>query len=76
MAHPSFEETLRDPARMFAAPADVLAAPFTPKEKTRILEQWKFDAIELSRSVAEGMEGPNTGETLRQVQDALETLKG
>jgi len=69
------EKALRDPAAVFAAPDDVLDAPFSDQDKIRILEQWKADAIELSRSVSEGMEGPASGETLRQIWNALDTLK-
>ena len=75
MAAIDLDRALRDPAGVFAAPGDVLAAPFPEADKIRILEQWKVDAIELSRSAGEGMEGPVSGETLRQIQDALNRLK-
>lgn len=76
MARINFEKALRGPADVFASPSDVLAAPLSRAEKIKVLELWKSDAIELLRSAGEGMEGPNGGESLRQIQEALALLKG
>jgi hypothetical protein len=76
MTRIKLEDALRDPAAHFKAPGEVAdAAAISREDKIRILEQWRADMIELSRSLSEGMEGPACGETLRQIHLALERLK-
>jgi hypothetical protein len=67
-----------DPASVFRAPKDVLAAPgLSLEDKKAILTRWEADADALLRATEEGMppEGNrNPGEMLRAVHEALETL--
>ncbi len=67
-----------DPASVFSAPKDVLAAPgLSLEDKKAILIRWEADADALLRATEEGMapsDNRNPGELLRAVHQALETL--
>ena len=67
-----------DPASVFRAPKDVLAAPGLSREdKKAILIRWEADADALLRATEEGMPPANNrnGEMLRAVHEALERLE-
>jgi len=68
-----------DPASVFHAPKDVLAAPGLSREdKKAILIRWEADADALLRATEEGMppaDNRNLGEMLRAVHQALEALQ-
>ena len=68
-----------DPASVFHAPKDVLAAPgLSLKDKKAILIRWEADADALLRATEEGMppaDNRNPGEMLRAVHEALEALQ-
>jgi hypothetical protein len=68
-----------DPASVFSAPKDVLAAPeLSLDDKKAILIRWEADADALLRATEEGMppaDNRNPGEMLRAVHQALEALQ-
>ena len=68
-----------DPASVFRAPTDVLAAPgLSLEDKKAILIRWEADADALLRATEEGMppaDNRNPGEMLRAVHQALEALQ-
>jgi hypothetical protein len=68
-----------DPASVFHAPKDVLAAPgLSLEDKKAILIRWEADADALLRATEEGMppaDNRNPGEMLRAVHEALEALQ-
>ena len=68
-----------DPASVFRAPKDVLAAPgLSQEDKKAILIRWEADADALLRATEEGMppaDNRNPGELLRAVHQALEALQ-
>ncbi|HEY6656605.1 MAG TPA: hypothetical protein VI038_07225 [Methyloceanibacter sp.] len=68
-----------DPASVFHAPKDVLAAPgLSLEDKKAILIRWEADADALLRATEEGMppaDNRNPGEMLRAVHEALEALR-
>ena len=68
-----------DPASVFHAPKDVLAAPgLSLEDKKAILIRWEVDADALLRATEEGMppaDNRNPGEMLRAVHQALEALQ-
>ena len=68
-----------DPASVFRAPKDVLAAPgFSLEDKKAVLTRWQVDADALLRATEEGMppaDNRNPGELLRAVHEALESLE-
>ncbi len=67
-----------DPASVFRAPKDVLAAPeLSIEDKKAILTRWEVDADALLRATEEGMppeDNRNPGKMLRAVHEALESL--
>lgn len=66
-----------DPASVFRAPEDVLAAPLSDEDKKAILVRWEADAEALIRATEEGMppsENRSPAELLRAVHLALESL--
>jgi len=65
---------LRDPARVFRSPRDVLTFPdLGPDERRAILEQWEQDARGLSVAEEEGMEGGEES-LLSRVRQAIAEL--
>ena len=68
-----------DPASVFRAPKDVLAAPgLSLEDKKAILIRWEADADALLRATEEGMphaDNRNPGEMLLAVHEALEALQ-
>jgi hypothetical protein len=68
-----------DPASVFSAPKDVVAAPgLSLEDKKAILIRWEADADALLRATEEGMppaDNRNPGEMLRAVHQALEALE-
>lgn len=72
------EQAKLDPASVFHAPRDVLAAPLSPEDKKAILLRWEADAEAQIRATGEGMppsdNRTNPGELLSAVQAALEAL--
>lgn len=70
------DDMLRDPGEAFDSPAQVLdTSKLSREQKIEILQRWEDDARQLLRAQSEGMDGENKGaETLKQVQDALESL--
>jgi hypothetical protein len=68
-----------DPASVFHAPKDVLAASgLSLEDKKAILIRWEADADALLRATEEGMppaDNRNPGEMLRAVHEALEALQ-
>ena len=68
------DRILLDPARAFAAPADVLGdARFTTDQKIEILRRWEYDAVELGVATEEGMSN-HTADLLPQIVEALTEL--
>lgn len=73
-----FEQAKLDPASVFRAPEDVMAASLSDDDKKTILLRWEEDLEALMRATEEGMP-PSDGrrrpdEQLQAVQAALETL--
>ena len=67
-----------DPASVFAAPKDVLAADLSTSDKMAILERWEDDAEALMRATEEGMpagDNRNAAEMLGAIQKALHALQ-
>jgi len=68
-----------DPASVFHAPKDVLAASgLSIEDKKAILMRWEADAEALLRATEEGMptaDNRNPAELLRAVHLAIETLR-
>jgi len=67
-----------DPAAVFRAPQDVLAAPgLSAEDKKAILIRWEADAEAMLRATEEGMppaDNRSPAELLRAVHVALESL--
>jgi hypothetical protein len=66
-----------DPASVFSAPRDVVAAKdLTPEDKKSILIRWQEDADALLRATDEGMppEHRSPAELLRAVHEAMQQL--
>lgn len=54
----TLDEKLLNPARHYAAPADVIGDPeLTYAQKCDVLKAWRQDAERLAESTAEGMGG-------------------
>ena len=74
-AGPSIEVVLKDPAKHFRTPREVVAdAQFTREEKRRILESWAVDAQLIAVADEENMTGPERPH-LRDVKLALLELE-
>lgn len=72
---PSIEAILKDPAKHFRAPREVVAdARLTPAEKRRVLESWAVDAQLIAVADEENMTGPERPH-LRDVKLALLELE-
>lgn len=72
---PDIETVVKDPAKHFAAPRDVVADErFTTEEKHRILESWALDAQLLTVAEEENMGGQDRP-GLREVKLALLELE-
>lgn len=70
-----YEEALRDPAAVFAAPDDVLAASdLSTEQKVAILRQWEYDESEIAVAQEEGMPGGDT-KRLQAIAAALVQLE-
>jgi hypothetical protein len=66
----------RDPASVFAEPADVLKAQsLSRRQKLALLEQWEREARSLAVAEEEGMTG-DTESMLRRVRRAIAELGG
>jgi hypothetical protein len=71
---PSIETIIKDPAKHFRSPREVVADPaFTPEEKRRILDSWELDSRLLSVAEEENMGGTDRP-GLRDVKLALMEL--
>ena len=73
------EQAKLDPASVFGAPEDVLAAPLSIEEKKAVLLRWEDDAEALIRATEEGMppaDNRNSAELLVAVHAALHELQG
>lgn len=69
-----------DPASVFHAPEDVLAAPgLSPEDKKAILVRWEADVEALLRATEEGMPPSDNrrspAELLRAVHEAMQSLE-
>ena len=72
---PGIETILKDPAKHFASPRDVVTAEgYTHDEKRRILDSWALDAQLLTVAEEENMAG-NDRPGLRDVKLALLELE-
>lgn len=79
IASVDLEQAMLDPASVFDAPMDVLAAPLPLEDKKAILARWEEDAEALIRATEEGMppaENRSPAELLVAVQAALHALEG
>ena len=64
-----------DPAAVYAAPEEIVAAPdLTRKEKLDLLRRWRYDAIELNVAVDEGM-GDESSSLLDRILRAIDGLE-
>ena len=73
-AKADLEEILRDPAKKFGNPAEVIRdRAFTRKERLMILRQWERDARELAVAEEEGMTGGEES-LLSRVRRAIAAL--
>jgi hypothetical protein len=73
----NLDQAKLDPASVFRAPHDVVAAKdLTPEDKKSILSRWQEDADALLRATDEGMppEHRSPGELLRAVHEAMQLL--
>lgn len=52
-----FESAMLKPAEIYTSPRQVLAEPWSPDEKFRVLRQWKYDIGQLHVATEENM-GP------------------
>jgi hypothetical protein len=69
------EELIADPRRHFSGPREVLTdSKLTRRDKQKILESWKVDAVRLEESTAENMSGGEESD-LREVSKVLLELK-
>jgi hypothetical protein len=71
------DKAMLDPASVFHAPKDVLAASLSVEDKKAILIRWEEDAEALLRATEEGMppeDNRNPAELLGAVHLALESL--
>ena len=74
-SRPDIDTILKDPAKHFAQPRDVVAADsYTHDEKRRILESWALDAQLLTVAEEENMGGSDRP-GLREVKLALLELE-
>lgn len=72
---PDIETIVKDPAKHFASPRDVVAdRGLTREEKKRILDSWALDAQLLTVAEEENMAGPGRP-GLREVKLALLELE-
>lgn len=72
---PSIDDLIKDPAKHYRRPRDVLAdTRFTRDEKRRILESWALDAQLIAVADEENMAAP-TRPWLREVKLALIELE-
>ena len=70
----NLEEILRDPARKFRDPADVIHdSHYSRDERLAILRQWERDARQLAVAEEEGMAGGEES-LLSQVRRAIAAL--
>jgi hypothetical protein len=71
----AFERALKDPSRVFPAPAAVLRSDLSPSRKVEVLRRWELDARELAVADDESMVGDApSGILLQQIRDALRAL--
>lgn len=70
------EEILHDPSAAFSDPIEVLCQKrLTRDEKVRILEQWRYDLVQLQVASEENLIGDSEGATrLKKVDDCLKQL--
>lgn len=70
------DEILRDPSAVFADPADVLAQEqFSDAEKVKILQQWRYDMVQLQVAAQESLIGESRGaKDLTRIDDCLRQL--
>jgi hypothetical protein len=72
---PEIEAIIKDPAKHFGAPRDVVTHPaYTREEKRRILDSWALDAQLLTVAEEENMAGEDRP-GLREVKLALLELE-
>ncbi len=73
---PQLDEILRDPSAAFADPADVLAhEQFSDAEKKRILQQWRYDMVQLQVAAGENLIGESRGaKDIARIDDCLRQL--
>jgi hypothetical protein len=70
-----FEAALQDPKAFFAEPQDVAEYPqLSRDEKLAILRQWEQDALRLSASESEGMDGGEEN-MLGRVERAIQRVR-
>lgn len=72
---PNLEIAMRNPAKAFATPSDVIHhADLSQSQKIDLLKQWEYDLREQSVATEENMDGKQTVE-LGAILQALESLK-
>jgi hypothetical protein len=69
-----YEHVMKDPARAFSTPGDVVKHPsLSPEQKLNILRQWEYDAREMEVAEEENM-GGGPADKLAEILRAIETV--
>jgi len=70
------DEILRDPSAAFVDPVDVLRQEqFSDADKKRILQQWRYDMVQLQVAAQENLIGESRGaKDLARIDDCLRQL--
>ena len=71
------DEILKDPSAVYADPCEVLCqSKFPAADKTRILQQWRYDLVQLQVAAGENLIGDSGGAgILRKIDDCLRELR-
>ena len=54
-----FESAMLNPGKFYQSPGQILAEPWSPEDKFRVLRQWKYDIGQLHVATEENMAPPN-----------------
>ncbi len=72
-----FESAMLKPAELYQSPQQVLAEPWSPEDKFRVLRQWKYDIGQLHVATEENMAPAKPGPdpvSLEQIHTAMTQL--
>lgn len=70
------DDILRDPSAAFSDPCEVLCqARWSRDDKIRVLQQWRYDLVQLQVASSENLVGDtNHGDMLQKIDECLRQL--